>query len=248
MINLIKNVQTIAFTIGECVFGTGESLISVFLRVSIVLAIVLAFLCGVKSSFPLLLPVLLFGLAGYLLYTKYVLGMINSNFVDFSMKKTKTTKVMPQYAVDLPNPYETDSPWIAVDYFDTNKEALKFVQDTYGADEKGRICLVSKLPDEYLDYDEESEPSSVELETTIPIRIINIIEINGGVLSNSTPFIVFDESKVDTVVATAESHFRSLVRKYEDVSEEVMLEFIENGIAELSMNYEILIHWSQTLN
>lgn len=248
MINLIKNVQTIAFTIGECVFGTGESLISVFLRVSIVLAIVLAFLCGVKSSFPLLLPVLLFGLAGYLLYTKYVLGMINSNFGGLFDEEDEDYKVMPQYAVDLPNPYETDSPWIAVDYFDTNEEALKFVQDTYGADEKGRICLVSKLPDEYLDYDEESEPSSVELETTIPIRIINIIEVLGGVVHNTTSFIVFDESKVDTVVAAAESHFRDLVRQYDDPDEEVMLEFIENGVAPVSDDHDILIHWSQTLN
>lgn len=65
MLNLIKNVQTIAFTVGGGVLGA-------------VVSTVLVFLCGVKPSLLLFLPVLLFGLAGYILYTQYLSVLIDN--------------------------------------------------------------------------------------------------------------------------------------------------------------------------
>jgi hypothetical protein len=50
------------------------------------------------------------------------------------------------YYVDLPsidgigNP---DCPMIAVDNFPTREEAIAFAREHFGADDEGRICLVS---------------------------------------------------------------------------------------------------------
>lgn len=54
-----------------------------------------------------------------------------------------------KYAVDIPNcnkledDYEHE--WFNVDYFETKEEAIKYCQDKFGADEEGRINLISSL-------------------------------------------------------------------------------------------------------
>lgn len=53
-----------------------------------------------------------------------------------------------KYAVDVPPGVLEkfgDTPWINVDYFNSYEEALEFVQDKYGADENGKVCLISKI-------------------------------------------------------------------------------------------------------
>jgi hypothetical protein len=53
-----------------------------------------------------------------------------------------------RYAIDLPNPFDLDGPLLNIDYFETKKEALKYAKDLFNADSKGRINIISKLPQE----------------------------------------------------------------------------------------------------
>ncbi len=54
-----------------------------------------------------------------------------------------------KYAVDIPNydiilnGYEAE--WRNIDYFETREDAIKFAQEHFGADEEGRINLVTSL-------------------------------------------------------------------------------------------------------
>jgi hypothetical protein len=59
------------------------------------------------------------------------------------MKKIQDMK----YAVDVPNSDVSDpnNVWLAVEYFKTRKEAVKFAQEKYGADKNGKVSLVSSL-------------------------------------------------------------------------------------------------------
>lgn len=60
------------------------------------------------------------------------------------MDAVKTT-----YAVDIPIISSED--WENVAYFDTREEAVTFVQQRFGADENGCICLVSEFDEELED-------------------------------------------------------------------------------------------------
>jgi hypothetical protein len=51
-----------------------------------------------------------------------------------------------QYAVDIPQFFpDYEMEWQCIDYFPSREEALKFVQEKFGADENGCICLISKI-------------------------------------------------------------------------------------------------------
>ena len=54
----------------------------------------------------------------------------------------KITEIM-RYAVDIPDLYNEE--WLCVEYFETKKEAIKFAQERFGADEKGKVNLISSL-------------------------------------------------------------------------------------------------------
>jgi len=58
------------------------------------------------------------------------------------MPKKEINRKM-KYAVDIPTD-ETDE-WICIEYFYTKKEAIKFVREKFGADESGKISLISNL-------------------------------------------------------------------------------------------------------
>jgi hypothetical protein len=47
------------------------------------------------------------------------------------------------YLVDLPNPYDIEGSWLNVGNFESREEALAFVQATFGADEDGKISLIT---------------------------------------------------------------------------------------------------------
>jgi hypothetical protein len=57
-----------------------------------------------------------------------------------------------RYSIDLPDsfgPYEdTGTSWREVATFESREEAIAWAVATYGADEEGRICVVSALPEE----------------------------------------------------------------------------------------------------
>lgn len=40
-------------------------------------------------------------------------------------------------------PHPADTEWVNISKFDNREDALKFAQEMFGADEEGRICLVS---------------------------------------------------------------------------------------------------------
>ena len=48
------------------------------------------------------------------------------------------------YTVDVPSS-NLGHPWINVASFDTEEEAISFVQDHYGGDDQGRVSLVSEF-------------------------------------------------------------------------------------------------------
>ncbi len=48
-----------------------------------------------------------------------------------------------KYAVDIPNIYSDN--WDNVSYFETKEEAINFCKEKYGADEKGRINLITEV-------------------------------------------------------------------------------------------------------
>lgn len=50
----------------------------------------------------------------------------------------------PIYYVDLPNSNDPTDSWVCQGTFTTRKAAIKYCQEMFGADEQGRIGLVSK--------------------------------------------------------------------------------------------------------
>jgi hypothetical protein len=52
---------------------------------------------------------------------------------------------MTYYPVDIPNSYNPDSGWVNMGYFDSRENAIEYCKKTFGADDKGRICLVSEV-------------------------------------------------------------------------------------------------------
>ena len=57
------------------------------------------------------------------------------------MSKRLTSKM--RYAVDLPSP--EGEVWIAMEYFETKGEAIKYAREKFGADKEGKVKLVSAL-------------------------------------------------------------------------------------------------------
>jgi hypothetical protein len=49
-------------------------------------------------------------------------------------------------AVDLPNPHDIEGEMVNLNYFETKKQAIAWARKNLGADSKGRICVVSTLP------------------------------------------------------------------------------------------------------
>lgn len=58
--------------------------------------------------------------------------------------------------VDLPNCYKLESAWKCLGEFETREEAIAYVKKMFGADDEGRIDLVSEVEDED-DYASEED-------------------------------------------------------------------------------------------
>lgn len=60
------------------------------------------------------------------------------------------------FFVDLPVWTKTEGCWECAGEFATREEALKFVQENFGADDQGKVGLVSEIPCDCVE--EEDEP------------------------------------------------------------------------------------------
>lgn len=62
-----------------------------------------------------------------------------------------------RFAIDIPNSFDPEDSWRNYGYYETREEAIRDAQHHFGADEEGRIQIVSELPP---DEDEECESDS----------------------------------------------------------------------------------------
>ena len=51
------------------------------------------------------------------------------------------------FIVELPNPHDLESPLIHYGTYDTKEDALKIIQQCLGADNEGKISLISEIDD-----------------------------------------------------------------------------------------------------
>lgn len=52
------------------------------------------------------------------------------------------------WEVGLPNVHDLSQPWRDTGYyFDSKREAVKFVKETFGGDKEGMVSVVSRLPE-----------------------------------------------------------------------------------------------------
>lgn len=51
----------------------------------------------------------------------------------------------PSFVIDIPDPFNLESSWINIGNFDDKDKALEFVKKTFGADDEGRISLISEV-------------------------------------------------------------------------------------------------------
>jgi hypothetical protein len=68
---------------------------------------------------------------------------VESSFIlDESSEENEESDIY--YEVDIPSVNHEDS-WINVTSFSTKHEAVRFIEEYYGGDEEGRICLISEI-------------------------------------------------------------------------------------------------------
>lgn len=53
-----------------------------------------------------------------------------------------------RYAIDLPDPNNLDGEMVNMGYFETKREALRWAKKNVGADSKGHITILSRMPKE----------------------------------------------------------------------------------------------------
>lgn len=79
------------------------------------------------------------------------------------------------------------------------------------------------------------------------MRIINVIEIHGGILNSIESFAIWEDQLTDDVVEAAEEDFKKKVRKIEGlykISDEDLEIAIENGLYDNNNCSEVLLVWS----
>ena len=81
------------------------------------------------------------------------------------------------------------------------------------------------------------------------MRIINIVEVDRGILDNIASFGVVDEQLSDDVVAEAEAYYVKLCREHGADEEEFDDdELIDNESFDNNDGYSVWIHWSSIDN
>jgi hypothetical protein len=56
-----------------------------------------------------------------------------------------------KYTIDLPNPHDPHGPWVHYGSYPNKEAAVQEAQSWFGADEEGRLGVISQLPGEQLD-------------------------------------------------------------------------------------------------
>lgn len=49
------------------------------------------------------------------------------------------------YYVDIPNSSNPENSWVNVGIFKSKEEAIKYIKNTFGGDDEGRISLITKV-------------------------------------------------------------------------------------------------------
>lgn len=52
------------------------------------------------------------------------------------------------WLIDFPNPYDLEAPWIHYGSFETKEEAIRCLRLWCGADDDGRITLITHIPED----------------------------------------------------------------------------------------------------
>ena len=52
---------------------------------------------------------------------------------------------MSKFAIDVPNGYDPESNMITYDIYDTKEEAIKYAKHLFGADDEGRVLIVTEF-------------------------------------------------------------------------------------------------------
>lgn len=52
------------------------------------------------------------------------------------------------YYIDIPDINEHEYPWININTFYSKEKALAYVKEKFGADNEGRICLITEVEDD----------------------------------------------------------------------------------------------------
>jgi len=80
------------------------------------------------------------------------------------------------------------------------------------------------------------------------MKIINIIELQGGSVSHITSFCIHEDQLSQDVVDAAESEFKHILSEKTGIDKENMHNFIENGYYEdADTGYMLCICWSDVV-
>lgn len=60
------------------------------------------------------------------------------------------------WEISIPNAW-TPGLYDGLETYDTKEEALAVAREHWGADEKGRVCIINELPDEDLGFDDYAD-------------------------------------------------------------------------------------------
>lgn len=60
-----------------------------------------------------------------------------------------------KYAIDLPNPHDLEDVWVTYNHYDSFEDALRIAKHLMGADDKGRINVISEFDNEEVDDEQD---------------------------------------------------------------------------------------------
>ena len=78
------------------------------------------------------------------------------------------------------------------------------------------------------------------------MRILNIVEVLNGTISQILSFPVYEEQLSQDVVDDAENTFKSIINEVNGIDTEDMESFIEDGYYSDDNGWELNLVWSET--
>lgn len=142
---------------------------------------------------------------------------------------------MATHFVAVPNWIDIDGEWKDIEEFESEEEALKFVQEQFGADERGRISLVSAIESEdelYADWKVVAQTEIRQaLQEAVWDKTDKVVSVDNEICQNYEEFvgvlfgiadIVFtdsgsperlDASEVEEWISSAAKHFEDRINE-----------------------------------